>query len=213
MGFLDDLAKLVEEPEVRTLAERRARSHELAEDALHDTFRAVAQTQNPEAIRDLRAFFCKSLIHEINHQLARSVPILTEDICAISDRRQDRTSWSGTSPPASVTSEAHVRLLAEAALTRLERDRDQLMALVPARSSDSRRYRSAIIAVARTILRLLFEGHVTSADWNAVLKSEYPQWCAEPELAHDAIDQRLSRARGDVQLLLQAILPRDELAS
>ena len=213
MGFLDDLANLVEDPEVRRLAERRARSHELAEDALHDTFRAVAQTQNPEAIRDLRAFFCKSLIHEINHQLARSVPILAEDISAISDRRQDRTSSSGTSPPASVASEAHVRLLAEAALTRLERDRDKLMALVPARSSDSRRYRSTIIAAARTILRLLFEGHVTSADWNAVLKSEYPQWCDEPELAHDAIDQRFSRARGDVRLLLQAIFLRDELAS
>jgi hypothetical protein len=87
------------------------------------------------------------------------------------------------------------------------------MALVPARSSNSRRYQSAIIAAARTILRLLFEGHVTSADWNAVLKSEYPQWCDEPELAHEAIDQRLSRARRDVQLLLQAIFLRDELAS
>ena len=212
MGFLDDLAKLVEDPEVRRLAERRARSHELAEDALHETFRAVAQTQNPEAIRDLRAFFCKSLIHEINHQLARSVPVLTEDICAISDRRQDHTSSAGASPSASAESEAHVRLLAEAALTRLERDHARLMASVPARSDDPRRYRSTIIAAARTILRLLFEGHVTSADWNVVLKSEYPQWCDEPGLARDAIDQRLSRARGDVQSLLQAIFTRDELA-
>ena len=54
---------------------------------------------------------------------------------------------------------------------------------------------------------------MTSADWNAVLKSEYPQWCDEPALARDAIDQRLSRARGDVQSLLRAIFPRDELAS
>ena len=213
MGFLDDLAELVEDPAVRRLAERRARSRELAEDALHETFRAVAQTQNPEAIQDLRAFFCKSLMHEISHQLARSVPILTEDISAISDRRQGLTSSSGTSPPASVASEAHLRLLAEVALTRLERDRGELMALVPARSSDPRRYRSTIIAAARTILRLLLEGHVTSADWNVVLKAEYPQWCDERELAHDAIHQRLSRARGDVQLLLQAILPKEQFAS
>jgi DNA-directed RNA polymerase specialized sigma24 family protein len=213
MGFLDDLAKLVQDPEVRRLAERRARSHELAEDALQETFRAVAQMQNPETVRDLRAFFCKALIHEINHQLARSAPILTEDISVISDRRQAGTSSSGTSPPASAATEAHLRLLAGAALTRLERDRDELMAFVPARSSDSRRYRSAIIAAARPILRLLFEGHVTSADWNAVLKSEYPQWFGEAGLARDAIDQRLSRARGDVQLLLQAIFPRDQLAS
>jgi DNA-directed RNA polymerase specialized sigma24 family protein len=213
MGLLDDLAKLVEDPEVRALAERRARSHELAEDALHDTFYAVAQTKSPETIRDLRAFFCKSLIHQINHQLARSMPILTEDIGAISDRRQGGTSSSGASLPASVAKDALLRLLAETVLTRLERDRDSLMASVAARSSNPRRYQYAMIAAARTILRLLLEGHVTSADWNAVLKSELPEWCGEPGLAHDAIDQRLSRARGDVQLLLQAIFPRDQLAS
>jgi hypothetical protein len=213
MGFLDDLAKLVGDPAVRRLAERRARSHELAEDALHDTFRTVAQTQHPENIQDLRAFFCKSLIHEISHQLARSVPIPTGDIGGISDSRQGLTSSSGASPPASVASEAHLRLLAEVALTRLEGDRGELMALVPARSSDPRRYQSTILAAAWTILRLVIEGHVTSADWNAVLKSEYPQWCDEPELAHDAIHQRLSRARGDVQSLLRAILPRDQFAS
>jgi DNA-directed RNA polymerase specialized sigma24 family protein len=213
MGFLDDLAELVEDPAVRSLAERRARSRELAEDALQETFRAVAHTQYPEAIQDLRAFFCRSLMREISHQLARPVPILTEDIGAISDRHQGLTCSSGTSPPASVTSEAHLRLLAEVAHTRFERDRGELMALVPERSSDPRRYRSTIIAAARTILRLLFEGHVTSADWNVVLKAEYPQWCDEPELAHDAIHQRLSRARGDIQLLFQAILPKDQFAS
>jgi len=209
MGFLEDLAKLVEDPEVRRLAERRARSRELAEDALQETFRTVAQTQNPGAIRDLRAFFCKSLIHEINHQLARPAPVPADDIGAISDRSQDRTSAA----PASVEAEAHVRLLAQAALARLERDRRSLMASVPARSADPRHYQSTIIAAAATILLLLVEGIVTAADWNAILRSGYPQWCEEPGLARDAIDQRLSRARSDVQSLLQAIFPRDQLAS
>ncbi len=213
MGFLDDLAKLVEDAAIRRLAERRARSRELAEDALHETFRAVAQTQHPEAINDLRAFFCKSLIREINRQLTLSAPVPAGDIGAIADSRQGLTASSGTSPPACVAAEAHLRLLAEVALTRLERDRAELMAMVPARSSDPRRYRYTIIAAAGTILRLLFEGPVTPADWNAVLRSVYPQWCDEPGLAPDAMYQRLSRARGDVQLLLRAILPRNRFAS
>jgi len=211
-SFLDDLAELVQDPAIRRLAERRAGSRELAEDALQETFRAVAQTRNPEAIEDLRAFFCKSLIHAINRQLTLSAPVPAGDIAAIADSRQGLSS-SGTSPSASVVSQAHLRLLAEAALNRLERDRARLMAMIPARSGDPRRYRRIIVAAAGTILRLLFEGPVTMADWNAVLQSEYPQLWDEPGLAHDALYKRLSRAREDIQLLLQVILPRDLIAS
>jgi len=212
MGFLDDLAKLVEDPAIRRLAERRARSRELAEDALQDTFHAVAQTRNPDAIEDLRAYFCKSLIRAIYRQLTLSEPIPAEDIAAIADGRQG-LSTSGTPAPASVESQADLRLLAEAALIRLERDRAELMAMVPARSDDPRRYRRMIVAVAERILRLLFEGSVATADWNAVLRLEYPQLCDEPGLAHDALYQRLSRARADIQSLLRVILPRDLIAS
>ena len=212
MGFLDDLAKLVEDAAIRRLAERRARSRELAEDALQDTFRAVAQTQHPEAIEDLRAFFCKSLIHAINRQLTLSPPVPAEDIGAVADSCQGFSS-SGASPSAPVESDVYLRLLAEAALTRLERDRAELMAMVPARSGDPRRYQYTIIAAAGAILRLLFEGQVMTADWNAVLRSEYPQWCDEPGLADDAMYQRLSRARADVRFLLQAILPRERFAT
>lgn len=207
MGFLDDLAKLTADPAIRRLAERRARNRELAEDALHETFRAVAQTRHPEAINDLRAFFCKSLIHEINRQLALSAPVPAEEIGAIADGRP------GASASASVESEACLHLLAEIALTRLERDRAGLMAMVPARSGEPLRYQSTIIAAAAAILRLLLEGPVTTADWNAVLRSVNPQWCDEPGLAHDAMYQRLSRARADMQFLLRAILPRDRFAS
>jgi DNA-directed RNA polymerase specialized sigma24 family protein len=211
-SFLDDLAELVEDAAVRRLAVRRTRSRELAEDALQDTFRAVAQTSNPEAIEDLRAFFCKSLIHTINRQFTLSVPIPAEDIGAIADSRRGHSS-SGPSPPACVASEVNLHLLVEAALIRLERDRAELMAMVPARSDDPFRYRYMIIAATRTILRLLFEGPVTMPDWNAVLRSEYPQWCDEPGLAHDAMYQRLGRARADVKFLLRAIMPRERFAS
>ena len=152
----------------------------------------MAQTRNPEAIEDLRAFFCKLLIRAINRQLSLSVRrCLAEDIGAIADRFQD-ASPSGTSSPTSVASEAQLRILADAALTRLERDRAELMATIPARSGDPGRYRCTIVAAAGTILRLLLRGPVAMADWNAVLRSGYPQWCDEPGFPHDALYQRLS---------------------
>lgn len=209
MAFLDDLAQVVNDAAVRGFARGRARSRELAEDALQDTYYAVARTPHPETIEDLRAFFCKSLIRTINRQFTLSAPIPAGDIETIADSRQG-LSASGTSP---VANEAHLRLLAEVALTRLERDHTELMAMVPARSADPSRYQYTIIAAAGMILRLLFEGPVTMADWNAVLRSQYPQWCDEPGLAHDTMYQRLSRARGDVQSLLQTILPRERFAS
>jgi hypothetical protein len=208
VGFQDDLAELVKDPAVRGLALRRARSRELAEDALQDTFYAVARTRHPETIEDVRAFFCKSLIHTISRQLALAAPIPVEDIGASAGISRD-LSVAGTS--ASVEDEAELSLLAEAALTRLDRDRAELMAAVPARSGDPCRYRYTIVGAAGTILRLLLRGPVAMADWNAVLQAGYPQWCDEPELPHDAIYQRLSRARADVQGLLRAILPRDGL--
>ena len=103
-------------------------------------------------------------------------------------------------------------LLAEAVLERLEQG-DTLMALVPARSDDPRGYRTAIVSAARTVFGLLLDGYVTTADWNAILKTAYPQWCDEPGLARAAMDQRLSRARRDVQSLFRSLLSRDQLAS
>jgi len=212
MGFLDDLAALVQDPAIRGLARRRAQCRELAEDALQETYRAVAQMRNPETIEDLRKFFCKSLIHVINRQLTLATPIPTEAIYEIADIRQCLPSPDASSLQ-SVAGGAHLRILAEFAFSRLERDRGGLMAVIPARSDDPQRYRRAILAVAETILDLLLKGPVTTADWNTALRSAYPQWCDEPGLPADALYQRLGRARADVRLLLRVILPRDRIAS
>jgi hypothetical protein len=171
----------------------------------------VAQTKCLEKVGDLRAFFRKSLVRTISRELALSeltlaAPMLAEDIAAIADSRRG-LSPPGTSESASIASEVHLRILTEVAFSRLERERGELMAMIPARSADPRRYRNTILAAAGRILRLLFEGPVTAADWNAVLRSEYPQWYDEPGLAHEALYPRLSRARADVQLLLRVILP------
>jgi hypothetical protein len=211
----DDLTHLARDPEMLRLAVRRAGSRELAEDALQETARAIVERKSPDAIENPRAFFYVALIHEIDHQLGRSLPILAADVTLISDKGQDRTAPAVGPALASVADHAYVRMLGETVLARFEsgRTRDGLLALVPARSGDPGRYRSAIASAAKTIFELLLVGYVTAADWNAILKAAYPQWCDEPGLARAAMDQRLSRARRDVQSLLRSVVSRDLIAS
>lgn len=214
MGFYDDLAGVAAEPEMLRLATRRAGSRELAEDALQETVRAIAERKCSEVIENLRGFFYVSLIREIDHQLGRPAAMPAADIGAISDRCQG-TVVSAGHPTASVEGEAQVRILAETVLEWFERERarERLMELVPARSDDPHRYRTSIVATAKAIFELLIDGYVSTADWNVILRTSYPQWCDEPGLARAAIDQRLSRARRDVQSLLRSVLSRDQLAS
>jgi DNA-directed RNA polymerase specialized sigma24 family protein len=196
-------------------AVRRAGSRELAEDALQETVRAIVERKNPEPIDNLRGFFYVALIREIDHQLGRPAAIPAADIGALSDRGQDRTTPAAPVFPSSVHDEVHVRILAEVVLGRFEREhaRAMLIALVPARSDDPPSYRTAIVSAARAVFELLLDGHVTAADWNAILKIASPGWCDDPGLARAAMDQRLSRARRDVQSLLRTVLSRDQLAS
>jgi hypothetical protein len=214
VGFYDDLAGVAAEPEMLRLATRRAGSRELAEDALQETVRAITERKSSEVIGNLRGFFYVSLIREIDHQLGRPAAILAGDVGAISDRCQGSTVGSAGHSAVSVEGEAQLRILAETVLEWFEREcaRERLMELVPARSDDPHRYRTSIVAAAKAIFELLLEGYVSAADWNVILRTHYPQWCDEPGLARAAIDQRLSRARRDVQSLLRSVLSRDQLA-
>jgi hypothetical protein len=207
MGFYHDLAKLVGDPVIRRLAIRRAGSRELAEDALHETYLNVAK-KDPGVIDDLRAYFVRALIHEIGHQRTRPRPIPVEDIASAGEQG---VAPSGRTPPDSVEHEAEIRRLAERVLGQIDTDGEQLMAVIPGRSADPWHYRIAVVASARAIFAMLLQGPVASADWNAELRSVYSPWFAEPGLAADAADQRLSRGRYDVRMLLQRVLPRYEL--
>jgi DNA-directed RNA polymerase specialized sigma24 family protein len=213
--FHDDLATIVNDPEMFRLAIRRAGSRELAEDAIQETARALGERKSLDEIENLRGFFYVALIHEINHQLGRPSAIPAGDAGEIRDRQRDRVSLAGALPPVAVYQNAQLRLLAYEVLGSLERERAQngLAARIPGRSGDPSLYRTAIARAAKIIFALLLEGYVTAADWNAILKAAYPQWCDEPGLASDARDQRLSRARRDVQSLLRSVLSRDQLVS
>jgi hypothetical protein len=214
VGFDDDVATVATDAEMLRLAIRHAGSRELAEDSIQETVRALGERKSPDAIGNLRGFFYVALIHEIDHQLARPSAFPVGGPDDIWGHHQDLSSEPG-SPLAGVEGDAHLRVLAKTVLAGLEREgaRHGPSALIPARSGDPDLYRSAIAWSAKVIFALLLEGCVTTMDWNAILKAACPQWCDEPGLARDARDQRLSRARRDVQLLLRSVLPREQLAS
>ena len=215
MVFHEDLVTIVKDAEMLRLAIRRAGSRELAEDAMQETVRALGERKSLDAIENLRGFFYVALIHEIDHQLGRPSALPVGDVREIGDRRPHLTSPAGALPPVVAETDAHLRILAEVVLARLEREGacNGPAALIPSRSRDPSLYRLAIARSAKLILVLLLEGCVTAMDCNDILKAAYPQWCDEPGLARDARDQRLSRARRDVQHLLRSLLSRDQLAS
>ena len=130
-SFLAELAAIAQDPRgARASSEAREYPH-LAEDALQDTFYAVARTRDPQSIHNLHAFFCKTLIRQINHQLAHPTLILVEDISAISDRYQDRPLSSADVLSADFETELHTLLQVEEWLTRLRNERNKLAASVP----------------------------------------------------------------------------------
>jgi len=208
MGFYEDLESVVLDPKIMRLAERRAGSRELALDAVQATYLAVSRVKDPEGILDLAAFVWTSLIREINHQRTRAscfTPV--EDIASAGEQGD---SSSGHSLPDSVEHEVEIRRLAQSVLDRLDGHCEQLMAAIPGRSANPLQYRIAIVAAARAIFLMLIQGSVTSADWNAALKSSC-SWFAEDGLSPDLTYQRLSRGRLDVRMLLQRLVPREQL--
>jgi hypothetical protein len=94
---------------------------------------------------------------------------------------------------------------------RLQRERDQLTASVPARSHHRVRYRVAIVAAAENILSMVIEGITDKDDWTAALESEYPEWFAGPDVTGDVKALRFQSARKDARELLDALAGRENV--
>jgi DNA-directed RNA polymerase specialized sigma24 family protein len=77
--FQHDLLAILDDPKVRSLARRRAGDSELAMDALQAAYCAVARVEDPTAIRNLRAYFCQVLTHEVYRLLGQLGATLVED--------------------------------------------------------------------------------------------------------------------------------------
>ena len=211
-SFHDEVCEIREDLDIWKLAVRRAGSFDLAEDALQDTFYAVARVRDPERIENLRAFFCRALIRQIAYLRGHLSPLPIEDPEAALSRQPRRSGW-GSAADAPGDDGVIWQLRTEEWLGQLRVRRRQIRAAVPERSSRPWCYRAAIVAVAEEILRAGCDGQVSPADFDAALRNAYPQWFAEAGCAQDTRYQRLSRARRDVREVLKTVVSRDELSS
>jgi DNA-directed RNA polymerase specialized sigma24 family protein len=208
--FRHELLAILNDPQVRGLARRKAGDPDLAEDALQSTYYAITQVADPAAIRDLRAYFCRSLIREVNHQRAQLGATLVDDFAKLADERQGRSGTSLTVPrPVDETASLHI--LAEDWLRPFTTQRGDLLSSVPGRSSHPARYRDVIVAAAERALRACMVEKVTDADHNDFLSDAYPGWFAETGCAQNTRDKRLERARADIRALLQSLIDRKDL--
>jgi len=210
-SFDKELLKIRMDPKIWRLALRRAGSRDLAEDALQETFYSVARVKDPGRIENLRAFFCRALINQISHLRSQLNPVPIEDPETLVGPWQRGTRPHA--PAARPVEEAAVwRQLTVTWRKRFHRERKRLMALVPERSSDPRRYREVIVATAaKALYTAAGDGHVNWAGIDLALRAAYPGWFEEPGCTRDTYYQRLSRARHEVRELLRAVISRDEL--
>ena len=205
-AFPPELLGIWADPEVRKLAARRAGDPDLAQDALLQAVCAVAQVGDLRRINDLKAYFCRVLINEVYHLRGQLAAARVCDPATLAEMSEARMSGAPSDEAAVVT-----RLMARTWLERFRAQHDHLRASVPGRSGQPSRYRDLIVAVAEHALRAAFHGGVSQADSNEALQASFPEWFGQPGAAENTCHKHLSRARRDVQALLQDVVNRDEL--
>ena len=84
--FLRQLLEIRQDPQVRSLARRRAVSLDLAEDALQEAYYAVAKVKNPGQISNLRAYFCRVLVRKADELRDEKGP-RSAHACALDDAK------------------------------------------------------------------------------------------------------------------------------
>ena len=171
----------------------------------------IARLENPERIRDVRAFYCRALSHEISHQRGQQTSVPVDDTVLVTATGPGGPS-PATAPHRSVEETAIWLVLTETWLKRFRHERAQLEALVAGRSANPRHYRQMIVAVTEQLLGAAAWSCVSQADSNEALQAAYPAWLDEDGCDLATIYQRLSRARRDVRLLLTSIVNRADLS-
>jgi hypothetical protein len=205
-GGLAELAAICTSPEFRRLARRLA--GDLAEDALQETYYAVARVCQREPIDNLRGYCYRALANmarRLRRELAHG-PVPTDDLEAVHGAGH-ALSVGGHPPSAEAAGLA--RVVTEEWLHRLRRRRAELRTGIQACSADPGRYQAAVLSVAEWVLAS--GGPANTAEINQALAEAHPAWfgvsCGPPGTLY----KRLSRARQSVRLVLEAVVDRDDL--
>ncbi|HUC24635.1 MAG TPA: hypothetical protein VMA73_18150 [Streptosporangiaceae bacterium] len=209
--YLEQLAAIREDPKVKKLARGRAGDPELAEDALQEAYYAVARLEDLEHIEDLRAYYCRVLlrtIHKLRGQLGAD---LIEDFEVVADNRQRKPG--GELPPLPLDEMVASHLLIQDLLKYFARHGADLSRAVSARSPDPAHYRDMIATIAERLLLASDAGGLSEAEQNQALRTLYPEWFDEAVAAVNNVHQRFTRARADVDRLLQGFIKRGDLYS
>lgn len=206
--FQQELLAIRQDPQVRRIALSWAKGDaDLAEDALQTAYLKVATVGDPERIENLRAYYMRVLKNEITGQHALPQPVPLENLEDVPDRG---TTARGPAPPRPIDATVFSDLCTQALLKRLDDQQDCLLATIPARSDDPRRYRAKIYTAAVQIVRDA-QNEISDADSNEAFCAAYPEYFAQPDASANLLHQRFSRARADVKALLQAVARREEL--
>lgn len=210
-AFPPELLAIWADPGVRSFALRRVGDPDLAQDALLQAACAVARVQDLQAIEDLRAYFCRAVINAVYRLRGQLAAARRCESASLDETDQHGAGPSSLPRPRPPDESAVTRLMAQTWLERFCAGRDRLRDGVPGRSSQPDRYRDLITTVAEHVLRAALDGGISHADSSEALQAALPDWFGQPGGAGNTCHQHLSRARRDVQALLQAVVNRDEL--
>lgn len=208
--YFEQLAAIREDPQIKSLAHRRAEDPELAKDALQEAYYAMAK-MDPEQIEDLRKYFCTVVTHTVYRLRGQLRAAVVDDAAGLADAC-GRKLGGETLPPA-FDEAVHTNMVGDNWCRCLDMNYVALASNVPGRSPDPDRYRNTIARVSKEMLDATLAGDFRDVDLNLALRAVYPEWFAEGCVAISNIHQRFARARADIRGLLKTVISLDELRS
>lgn len=207
--FLEQLVAVWRDPQVKHLARGRAGDPDLAEDALQETYYAMARARDPQQIEDVRAYFCRVLVRKIHYLRGQLMATVVDDFVGLADACGRKLV--GEARPLPFDEAVNTELLVRKWLRCLVSRRAALLREIPGRSPEPSRYRDSVETTAEWMLLAILGGDFRREDLNQALRAAYREWFAEEGAASNNIQQRLSRGRADVSDLLLTIVSRDDL--
>jgi DNA-directed RNA polymerase specialized sigma24 family protein len=206
-AMLHQLLAIRQDPQIRAFARRRAGDPELAEDALQDTYYAMARRgDRANTVTNLRSYFTRVLINQIARQREVQARALAYDFSDPSDD-QALEPWIG-----SFERDLLGDMLTTEWVVALKASRSKFLRLIPGRSATPKAYKVAILNSAIRVLESAMEGSVGGQkDINGIIKLEYPEWFQGQGSSSNTEHQRLNRARRDVQEVLRSLITLDDL--